>query len=96
MKSQVQVKNYTEDLVYNNLDDIMKKNSSKCFCERCKADIIAISLNNLPTKYVATEKGVCYAKLSSYETQSLIDVVTAITNAIKIVEKNPRHTINEQ
>ncbi len=95
MKSQIQVRNYTEDLVYNHLDDVIKKNNPKCFCERCKSDIVAIALNNLPTKYVATEKGVCYAKLNSYETQSLIDVVTAITNAIKIVEKKPRHSANE-
>ena len=95
MKIQMQVKNYMEDLVANQLEDIMQKNNCSCFCERCKADITALALNHLPTKYVATEKGVCYAKLSSYENQSLIDIVTAITNAIKVVEKHPRHNINE-
>lgn len=95
MKIQMQVKNYMEDLVKNQLQDIMEKNNSSCFCERCKADITSIALNNLPTKYVATEKGVCYAKLSSYENQCMIDVITAITNAIKIVSKNPRHSDEE-
>ncbi len=95
MEIQMQVKNYMEDLVVNQLEDIMQKNNCKCFCERCKADITALALNNLPTKYVATEKGVCYAKLSSYENQCLIDIVAAITNAIKIVEKHPRHTNDE-
>lgn len=96
MEIQMEVKNYMEDLVSNQLDDIMKKNNCKCFCERCKADITALALNHLPTKYVATEKGVCYAKLSSYENQCLIDIVTAVTNAIQIVSKHPRHSSYEQ
>ena len=91
MESQMQVKNYMEDLVANQLEDIMKKNNCSCFCEKCKADITAHALNHLPTKYVATEKGVCYAKLTSYENQSIIDITTAISNAIKIVEEHPRH-----
>lgn len=92
---EIQIKNYMEDLVSNQLEDIMKKNNCKCFCEKCKADITALALNHLPTKYVATEKGICYAKISSYENQCLIDIVTAITNGIKIVEKYPRHTNDE-
>ncbi|WP_250278089.1 late competence development ComFB family protein [[Clostridium] colinum] len=95
MKTQMEVKNYMEELVCNQLEEVMRKNNCSCFCDRCKADIMAISLNNLPTKYVATEKGICYAKLSSYENQCLIDIITAITNAIKIVEKHPRHKDNE-
>ncbi len=95
MKNQMEVRNYMENLVANQLEDVMEKNNCSCFCERCKADITAIALNNLPTKYVATEKGVCYAKLSSYENQCFIDIVAAITNAIKIVEKHPRHTDND-
>ena len=91
MESQMQVKNYMEDLVANQLEDIMKKNNCSCFCEKCKADITAHALNHLATKYVATEKGVCYAKLTSYENQSIIDITTAIANAIKIVEEHPRH-----
>ena len=28
-----------------------------CHCQKCRNDIIAISLNNLPTHYVTTEDG---------------------------------------
>ncbi|WP_317366858.1 late competence development ComFB family protein [uncultured Tyzzerella sp.] len=95
MKDKMQLKNYMEDLVANQLINIMEENNCTCFCEKCKADITAIALNHLPTKYVATEKGVCYAKLSLYENQCTIDIITAITNAIKIVKGNPRHNIDE-
>lgn len=87
------IKNYMEDLVENQLEDIMKENNCSCFCDRCKADIMAIALNNLPTKYVATEHDAKYTKLALYESQCSIDVITQITNAIKIVEKNPRHNV---
>ncbi len=95
MESKVQIKNYMENLVANHLEHIMKNNNCSCFCEVCKADITALALNHLPAQYCTTEKGDRYAKLNSYEYQSIIDVVTAITNAIEIVEKYPRHNINE-
>lgn len=94
MKNQIQVKNYMEDLVAAQLEDIMKKNECSCFCEKCKADVTALALNKLQPKYVATDKGICYAKLNSYESQCIIDVVTAITGAAKIVKKDPRHDVD--
>lgn len=95
MESKVQIKNYMENLVANQLESIMKKNNYPCFCDICKADITALALSHFPAQYCTTEKGDRYAKLNSYEYQSIIDVVTAITNAIEIVEKHPRHNINE-
>lgn len=91
MDNHIEVKNYMEDLVSSQLQTIIKKNKGGCFCEKCIADIKALALNNLPTKYIATEKGFCYAKLDSYETQHMIDVITAITAAIEIVQKKPNH-----
>ncbi len=93
MDKQFKIKNYMEDLVLNQLEDIMKDNNCSCFCERCKLDIMALALNNLPTKYVTTEHALKYNKLALYESQCSIDVITQITNAIKVVEKNPRHNV---
>ena len=38
MESKVQIKNYMENLVANQLESIMKKNNYPCFCDICKAD----------------------------------------------------------
>lgn len=85
------IKNYMEICVENLLGVVMKQ-IDVCNCERCKMDIIAIALNNLPTKYVVTKKGVLYSKLTTLEYQFDIDVITAITKAIDIVKNNPRHS----
>lgn len=86
----MQIKNYTEVLVENEIDSVMKK-MNVCNCKKCKADVTAISLNSLPPKYVVTPKNICYAKLNSYNIQSSIEVTTAITKACEKVSKNPRH-----
>ncbi|MDE6181767.1 MAG: late competence development ComFB family protein [Eubacteriales bacterium] len=86
----MEIKNYTEVLVANKLDELIAK-SGVCDCERCKADITAIALNKLSPKYVVSAKGECYAKLSLFENQFAIDVISTITKAIDIVSKNPRH-----
>lgn len=84
------LKNYMETLVENKIDELIKDNNV-CTCDRCKADIMAIALNNLHPKYVVTKEGECYAKLSSYEIQNAVDVISSITLAIDIVSKTPRH-----
>lgn len=91
IKNGIEVKNYMENLVSYKIKEFVEKGNCKCSCAKCIADITAISLNNLSPRYTVTEKGNFYAKVDSYENQSMIDVVTAVSNAIKIVEKNPRH-----
>lgn len=86
----MEIKNYTEVLVANKIDELVAKNDV-CDCKRCKADITAIALNNLKPKYIVSEKGECYAKLSLFENQLSIDVISSITKGIDIVSKNPRH-----
>lgn len=86
----MKIRNYIEFLVENLILDIME-NSNVCTCDHCKMDVMAISLNNLPTKYVVTQKGVLYAKLTSLQAQFEADVVTEIVKACAIVKNNPRH-----
>lgn len=88
----MQIKNYTENLVEYKIDKLIQK-SGVCNCPRCTADIKALALNQLKPKYVVSSKGECYAKLSVLEKQTEIDVISAITKAIEIVSKNPRHDL---
>lgn len=84
------IKNYMEDVVRRSVDNIVKS-MDICKCEKCMADIIAISLNNLPPKYIVTEIGELYTKVNELKQQFAIDVQTAITKAAMIVGKNPKH-----
>lgn len=83
-------KNYMEEVVLNLIDDVIK-DVDVCKCEKCKMDIMAISLNNLPTKYVVTEKGELYSKVNLLRLQVEVDVITEITKAAMMVKQRPKH-----
>lgn len=85
--------NYMEEAVFNMLDDVLR-DMDVCTCERCIHDIAAIALNNLPPKYIATEKGKLYSKIDSLMLQFKVDIISAITKAVNIVKANPRHGEN--
>ncbi len=87
----MELKNYMEDYVWQMLDEVLESNPSVCECEQCRFDIAALALNCLPPRYVVTTRGETFARIKSSEHQFSIDVVTAITNAIKIVSKQPHH-----
>lgn len=84
------LKNYMEELVMSKTDELLKL-MNICNCEKCRLDIIAIALNELPTKYVVSEIGELYTKLNELEQQFEIDVETAIVKAAVMVSKNPKH-----
>lgn len=86
----VNVKNYMEDCVNSYIDMVMKE-TGMCTCERCKLDVIALALNELPPKYVATKKGQLYSKLNILESQFSVDVISALTKAVNVVKENKRH-----
>ena len=85
------VRNYTEVMVDNLLDSILKKSPDVCCCERCRADIKALALNNLPSRYIVTHKGEIYKKLEELNGQFRADITLAITKALIIVSTNPYH-----
>lgn len=84
------LKNYMEEIVMNKTDELLKL-MNMCSCEKCRLDIIAIALNELPAKYVVSEIGELYTKLNELEQQFEIDVETAIVKAAVMVSKNPKH-----
>lgn len=86
----MEIKNYMEVCVENMLDKVVSE-TDVCKCEKCRLDITAIALNNLPAKYVVTTKGTLYSKLTTLEYQFDVDIITAIARAIDIVKANPRH-----
>lgn len=86
----MQVKNYMEEAVYMLLPEVIK-DINTCKCPKCILDIVAMALNQLPPKYIVTEKGELYSKVSTLKQQFEVDIIAAITKAIVLVKRSPRH-----
>jgi competence protein ComFB len=84
------LKNYMEEVVGKKLDSVLNL-MHICTCEKCRLDIMAIALNDLPAKYVVTEAGELFSKVKELEHQFEVDVETAIVKAAIFVSKNPKH-----
>jgi len=85
-----QIKNYMEEIVFNQMKDVLT-DINMCTCEKCLLDIAAIALNDLPPKYIVTEKGELYSKINTLGQQFEVNVVAAITKAAVLVKRRPRH-----
>ena len=83
--------NYMEDIINHVLDSTLSRRDDLCKCDKCRLDIMALALNNLPPKYVVTDKGRIYTKLAELELQSKTDVIKEITKAINVVKGKPQH-----
>lgn len=88
-KNEVILYNVTEKLVLKKLDATLKKMNC-CRCDRCKEDIIAISLNNLKPMYIVATKDEIKQKVHELSEMSS-EVTTEVIKAVLTVRKNPRH-----
>lgn len=87
----MELKNYMEILMWQQLDDVLLSHPGVCPCEKCRYDIAALTMNFLPPRYVVTDRGQMFTKIKSLEQQFTIDIITAITNAVTIVSSMPHH-----
>lgn len=88
-KNEVILYNVTEKIVMNKLDATLKKMNC-CRCDRCKADIVAISLNNLKPKYIVATKEEVKEKIHELNKMGS-EITTEVIKAVLTVRKNPRH-----
>ncbi|MEA4889589.1 MAG: late competence development ComFB family protein [Clostridiaceae bacterium] len=84
------LKNCMEDIVAKTADECIPE-SSLCSCAKCRMDVMAIALNNLPPTYVVTHKGELLASIDATGLQNQADVLSAVMNAIHIVKEYPKH-----
>ena len=89
----MKLKNLMEDEVIYTINRLLKDVDDMCTCEKCKLDIAAIALNALPPKYVVTEIGELYGKVSNMNYQFDVDVTTEVTKAINKVKNSPHHDL---
>ena len=62
-----------------------------CSCERCMEDVKALTLNNLPSKYVVLEPGDRIPRLTVYEGRFASDITAQMLQACKMVMAHPHH-----
>ena len=85
------LRNHTKEAVSLYLD-MWYKDADVCQCEDCKLDVLAIMLNQLPPKYIVTDKGALFALIDDISPQTQIDLLKLMTEAANIVKNTPRHT----
>ena len=85
-----QIKNYMEEIVFSLIGEVLE-DINVCTCDKCILDIAAIALNELPSRYIVSEKGELCSKINSLKQQFEVDVISAITKAAVLVKRNPRH-----
>ena len=83
-------RNVMESLVESEYSRVAE-NLGCCTCDLCRADIIAFALNQLPSKYVATQQGEVYSKTFILRNQHFTDIMAALAKAAKVVAEKPRH-----
>ena len=62
-----------------------------CSCERCIEDVKALTLNNLPSKYVVLEPGDRIPRLTVYEGRFASEITAQMLQACKMVMAHPHH-----
>lgn len=82
--------NLMEEVVETYLDGFISLYGA-CKCKQCRADIKAVTLNNLSPRYIVTTKSDAYVRVSAMSNQEQADILAAATKAIEIVTKSPRH-----
>jgi len=82
--------NHMEEVVFNQMKTALD-GIDMCKCEKCRMDIAAIALNELPAKYVVTDKGLLFSKIDALQQQFEIGVTAAIVRAAQIVQRMPLH-----
>lgn len=82
--------NIMEKAVIDMIDDSIASLGC-CTCEHCKLDMTAYVLNHVQPKYVVTEQGELFSKVSNLYPEVTVNLLTEITKAAEIVSKNPHH-----
>ena len=90
----MELKNCMEEFVQDKMDDVLEQYPCCCRCEQCRLDIEALSLNQLPPRYVSTRRGSVMARICEMNTECEVKVVKAIASAVEIVQEHPHHGVD--
>ena len=83
-------RNLMEDLVDMKVDHLMQM-VDMCRCPKCRADVLALALNNLPPRYVVNICGDVYVRFEGLTEQGQAEITSAVVRAAEVVSKKPMH-----
>lgn len=86
----MELRNLMEEVVNHFLGDVWA-NEKMCKCDQCRLDVLAKALNNLPPRYLVTDQGRAFSMADFLDLQNNVDVLTALSVAMRVVRENPRH-----
>lgn len=87
---QYKIINAYEDVVFESVRDLMNK-QDMCTCEKCFKDVCAIVFNKGYVCFVTTPQGQLMAKLPTLNNKKRVELMVAITEAIEMVRRSPKH-----
>lgn len=82
--------NIMDVLIDKRLEEFMKK-FDNCTCDRCKKDVRALAMSNLPPKYIVMPNTSVAPLVSFYANKYQFSIITELTKACLAVIGNPRH-----
>lgn len=82
--------NVMEKIVEDQVGYFMKQ-LDVCTCDRCVADVKALSLTNLPPKYIVTARATVAPLLNFYTNKFIGQVTVELTKACRTVKEFPHH-----
>ena len=86
----MKVHNYMENVVEDAVEKMLERPDAGSFTDKDLADIKALTLNNLPPRYIVTPKGEVFSKLNELSIQFQADVTRSLYQAVQTVKDNPR------
>jgi CheY-like chemotaxis protein len=84
------IHNVMEDLVRIEIEENIES-LGICPCPLCRRDLMTLALNNVPPKYVNTEKGAIMSKVGSMSSTERIKLLAEIARYAEMVRDYPRH-----
>lgn len=91
-----------EFIIFNVMQALVEDKADKyirmfglCNCARCRIDVVALALSNLPPKYVVAKPHELIPRLSIYEQKFSAAVVTQVMSACRKVLERPHHQRQE-
>ncbi|MBE7559042.1 late competence development ComFB family protein [bacterium] len=84
--------NLNERYVAEILEQLIEEGAPFCTCENCLTDIMVVTLNSLPPRYVADCSTMNFFYPSkTIEIESRDMILKQVFESIKLVSSNPRH-----
>jgi competence protein ComFB len=82
--------NIMEGIIKERLDHLLN-NFDCCKCPVCREDMLALTLNSVPTKYVTSQKGELFGRTETLNQSMSLNLDITIVKAIQQVHRLPNH-----